>query len=62
MVFRNFCFFCFSHFRTLIEKALDGLAILSIRLSKLHITCPAEHFEGKNPFLKKTLNFFTSKR
>ena len=53
MFFETFVFFCFSHFRTLIEKALDGLAIPSIGLSELHFTCPAEHFEGKMPFLKK---------
>ena len=58
MVFWAFCFLFFSS-SDFIEKALVGLTIIPIGLSKLHFTCPVEHFEGKMPFLKQKLKIFS---
>ena len=45
--------FSFSHFRTLIKKALDGFAISLGGLLKLHFTCPEEQIKGKMVHVRK---------
>ena len=56
-IFEHFVF-SFSHFRTLIKKALDGFAISLRGLLKLQFTCPEEQIKGKIVHVRKISTSF----